>query len=113
MPRSSSTPWYRGGIKASRSNPCGRKSGTHFGVWPCDRPDLRVQVVRKQDSLSLVDVHGPEDPVKTITPMQAMELASLLRAIGEEALGQVIATAATKAQKGQSRSTGIGTWHPR
>ena len=68
-----------------------------FGIT--DRPDLRVQVVREQDSPSLVDVHGPEDPVKTITPMQAMELASLLRAIGEEALGQVIATAATKAQK--------------
>jgi hypothetical protein len=46
----------------------------------------------------LVDVRGPGDPVKTITPNQARELSILLRDAGEEALGEKIATAAAKVQ---------------
>jgi hypothetical protein len=68
-----------------------------FGIT--DRPDLRVQVVEERGSLSLVDVRGPGDPVKGITPNQAMELSVLLRKDGEEKLGQEIATAAAEAQK--------------
>jgi hypothetical protein len=68
-----------------------------FGIT--DRPDLRVQVIEKPGSVSMVDVHGPGDPVKTITPKQAAELSILLRDAGEEALGQEIAAAAAKAQR--------------
>jgi hypothetical protein len=67
-----------------------------FGIT--DRPDLRVQVVEQQGGVCLVDVHGPGDPAKTITPKQAAELSILLRDAGEEALGQEIATAAARAQ---------------
>jgi hypothetical protein len=68
-----------------------------FGIT--DRPDLRVQVVAEQGGLSLVDVHGSEDPVKAITPQQATDLSVLLCDAGEEALGQEIATAAAKARE--------------
>jgi hypothetical protein len=67
-----------------------------FGIT--DRPDLTVQVVEQQGGPSLVDVRGPGDPVKTITPNQARELSILLRDAGEEALGEKIATAAAKVQ---------------
>jgi hypothetical protein len=68
-----------------------------FGIT--DRPNLQVQVVEQQDGPALVDVHGPGDPIKTITPKQAAELSILLRDAGEEALGQEIANAAARAQK--------------
>jgi hypothetical protein len=67
-----------------------------FGIT--DRPDLTVQVVEQQGGPSLVDVRGPGDPVKTITPNQARELSILLRDAGEEALGEKIATAAARVQ---------------
>jgi hypothetical protein len=67
-----------------------------FGIT--DRPDLRVQVLAEQGGLSL-DVHGSEDPVKSITPQQATDLSVLLCDAGEEALGQEIATAAAKARE--------------
>jgi hypothetical protein len=67
-----------------------------FGIT--DRPDLRVQIVGTPDGPSMVDVRGPGDPVKTITPKQAAELSTLLRDAGEEALGQEIATAAAETQ---------------
>ena len=38
-----------------------------FGIT--DQPDLRVQVNTEQDNPSMVDVHGPEDPPKTLTQM--------------------------------------------
>jgi hypothetical protein len=57
-----------------------------FGIT--DQPDLRVQVVAEQGGLSLVDVHGSGDPVKSITPQQATDLSVLLCDAGEEALGQ-------------------------
>jgi hypothetical protein len=54
----------------------------------------------------MVDVHGPGDPAKTLTPKQATELSILLRDAGEEALGQEIAAAAAKAQEAnRSRTT--------
>jgi hypothetical protein len=68
-----------------------------FGIT--DRPDLRVHVIEKPGDVSMVAVHGPGDPVKTITPNQAIELSILLRDAGEEALGQEITTAAAEAQK--------------
>jgi hypothetical protein len=68
-----------------------------FGIT--DRTDLRVQVIGQQGGPFLVDVHGQGDPSKTLTPKQATELSTLLREAGEEALGQVIAVAAAKAQK--------------
>jgi hypothetical protein len=75
-----------------------------FGIT--DRPDLRVHIVGKPDGPSMFDVHGPGDPLKTITPKQAAELSTLLRDAGEEALGQEIATAATEAQSiNRSRAT--------
>jgi hypothetical protein len=74
-----------------------------FGIT--DRPDLRVRVIEKQGDVWLVDVRGPEDPAKGITPKQAMELSALLRDAGEQALGQEIATAAAKAQKANSSGT--------
>jgi hypothetical protein len=74
-----------------------------FGIT--DRPGLRVQVVEKQGSVPMVDVHGPGDPAKTLTPKQAAELSVLLRDAGEEALGQEIAAAAAKAQKANSSGT--------
>ena len=40
-----------------------------FGIT--DRADLRVQVIEKEGSVPMVDVHGPGDPVKTLTPKQA------------------------------------------
>jgi hypothetical protein len=73
-----------------------------FGIT--DRPDLRVQVVEQPGGPSLVDVHGSGDSVKAITPKQAMELSILLHDAGEEALGQDIAAAATKA-KAANRAT--------
>jgi hypothetical protein len=73
-----------------------------FGIT--DQPDLRVQVIEEPGGPSLVDVHGPGDPVKTITPKQAVELSILLRDAGEEALEQEIAAAAAKA-KGANRTT--------
>jgi hypothetical protein len=60
---------------------------------------LRVQVLAEQGGLSLVDVHGSEDAVKSITPQQATDLSVLLCDAGEEALGQEIATAAAKARE--------------
>jgi hypothetical protein len=54
-----------------------------FGIT--DQPDLRVQVITEQDNPSMVDVHGPGDPAKTLTPKQATELSILLRDAGEEA----------------------------
>jgi hypothetical protein len=75
-----------------------------FGIT--DQPDLRVQVITEQDNPSMVDVHGPGDPAKTLTPKQATELSILLRDAGEEALGQEIAAAAAKAQEAnRSRTT--------
>jgi hypothetical protein len=68
-----------------------------FGIT--DRRDLRVQVIGQPGGPFLVDVHGQGDPAKTLTPTQAMELSRLLCGAGEEVLGQVIATAAIKAQK--------------
>jgi hypothetical protein len=68
-----------------------------FGI--ADRPDLRVRVVQSPAGVSMVDVCGPEDPAKTITPNQATELSILLRDAGEETLGQAIAAAAAEAQK--------------
>jgi hypothetical protein len=68
-----------------------------FGIT--DRPDLRVHVVEKPGDVSMIAVHGPGDPVKTISPKQATELSILLREAGEEALGQEITAAAAKAQK--------------
>jgi hypothetical protein len=67
-----------------------------FGIT--DRPDLKVQVIEQQGGPFLVDVHGSGDPVKALTPRQATELSILLRDAGEEALGEDIAAAATKAK---------------
>jgi hypothetical protein len=58
-----------------------------------------VHVIEKSGDVSMVDVRGPEDPVKTITPKQAAELAIQLREAGEGALGEEIAAAAARAQK--------------
>jgi hypothetical protein len=68
-----------------------------FGIT--DRPDLRVQVIEQQGGPSLVGVHGQGDPVKAITPKQAMELSVLLRDAGQDRLGQELATAAAKTKK--------------
>jgi hypothetical protein len=70
---------------------------SEFGIT--DWADLRVQVIEKHGSVPMVDVHGPGDPVKTLTPKQAEELSALLRDAGEEALGQEIAAAAASPQK--------------
>jgi hypothetical protein len=67
-----------------------------FGI--SDRPNLGVQVVEKQGGVCLLDVHGPGDPAKTITPKQATELSILLRNAAEEALRQEIAATAARAQ---------------
>jgi hypothetical protein len=68
-----------------------------FGIT--DRPDLRVQVIEQQGGVTLVEVRGPGDRTKGLTPNQAMALSVLLRDAGEEGLGREIATAAAKAQK--------------
>jgi hypothetical protein len=77
-----------------------------FGIT--DRPDLRVQVVAEWGGLSVVDVHGSEDPAKLLTPKQATELAMSLRDAGEEALGQEIAAAAAKAKEANRSNTAWG-----
>jgi hypothetical protein len=77
-----------------------------FGIT--DRPDLRVEVVAEWGGLSVVEVHGSEDPPKRLTPAQAMELSILLRDAGEEALGQEIAAAAAKAKEANRSSTAWG-----
>jgi hypothetical protein len=46
-----------------------------FGIT--DRADLRVQVVEKGGGVRMVDVHGSGDPVKTLTPTQAIEMSVL------------------------------------
>jgi hypothetical protein len=53
----------------------------------------------------MVDVHGPGDAVKTLTPKQATELSVLLRDAGEEALGQEIAAAAASTQNANRSRT--------
>jgi hypothetical protein len=68
-----------------------------FGIT--DRTDLRVQIVETPGSVPMVDVHGSGDPMKTLTPKQAMELSVLLCDAGEEALGREIAAAAAKARQ--------------
>ena len=64
-----------------------------FGIT--DRSDLRVHIVETPGSVPMVDASG--DPMKTLTPKQAMELSVLLCDAGEEALGREIAAAAAKA----------------
>jgi hypothetical protein len=88
----------RPGRELTREKTLPRKDAlAKFGIT--DQPDLRVQIIEKPGGPALVDIHGRGDPVKTITPKQAMELSVLLRDAGEEALGQEIAAAAAKAQK--------------
>jgi hypothetical protein len=80
-----------------------------FGIT--DRPDLRVQVIEQQHGPSLVDVHGTRDPVKAITPKQAIDLSKLLRDAGEEALGQAIAAAPQRPKGATVEAVAPGPLH--
>ena len=75
---------------------------SRYGIT--NRPDLRVATVQEGGLLWLVDIHGPGDPVKAISPKRAAELSVELRNAGDEELGRQIAMAAEKAEKA-NRST--------
>jgi hypothetical protein len=64
-----------------------------------DHPDLRIRMVQERDTLWLVGINGPGDPIKAISAKKAAELSVELRSIGETSLGSDISMAAQKAQQ--------------
>jgi hypothetical protein len=71
-----------------------------------DRIQMRVEVIKEGDILSLVGIAGRGDPIRAISAKKAAELAGRLNSIGETELSNLISAAAKKAQQANEAAAG-------
>jgi hypothetical protein len=72
-----------------------------YGV--SDHKDLRVRPVQEADTLWLVGINAPGDPVIALAPKKTAELSIELRRAGEDQLASDVLKAADQAKGANAR----------